>query len=49
VNASFLSAYQVHTVGSAIHKEYWIPAADLSKFNENIVGAIEVIAEYHRE
>jgi hypothetical protein len=49
VKASFLSAYQVHTVGSAIHKEYWIPAADLSKFNENIVGAIEVIAEYHRE
>ena len=49
VNASFLSAYQVHTVGSAMHKEYWIPAEDLPQFNENIIGDIEVIAEYHRE
>jgi hypothetical protein len=47
VDASFLSAYDVHTVGSAIHKEYWIPAADLPQFNENIIGDIEVIAEYH--
>src|ERR1700758_5803036 len=31
LNASFLSAYEVHTVGSAIHKEYWVPAADLPK------------------
>jgi hypothetical protein len=49
VNASFLSAHDVHTVGIAIHKEYWIPAADLPQFNENIVGDVEVIAEYHRE
>jgi len=49
VNASFLSTYDVHTVGSAIHKEYWIPAEHLPQFNENIVGDIEVIAEYHRE
>jgi hypothetical protein len=49
VNASFLSTYDVRTVGSGIHKEYWIPAEHLSQFNENIVGDIEVIAEYHRE
>jgi hypothetical protein len=49
MNAWFLSVYDVHTVGSAIHTEYWIPAEDLPQFNENIVGDIEVIAEYHRE
>jgi hypothetical protein len=49
VKASFLSTYDVRTVGSAIHKEYWIPAGDLAQFNENIVGDIEVIAEYHRK
>ena len=49
MNATFLSAYDVHTVGSVIHTEYWIPADDLSEFNENIIGYIEVIAEYHRE
>jgi hypothetical protein len=26
--------------------EYWIPAEDLSELNANIVGTIEVVAEY---
>jgi hypothetical protein len=29
--------------------EYWIPAEDLPEFNANIVGRIEVVAEYHRD
>jgi hypothetical protein len=49
VNSSYLSAYEVHTVGSSIHKEYWIPAEDLPNFNANIVGPIEVIAEFHSQ
>jgi hypothetical protein len=48
VNATFLSSYEVQTVGSSLHKEYWIPAQELPRFNENIVGTIEVIAEFHR-
>lgn len=28
------------------HEEYWIPAEELEEFNRNIVGEIEVIAEY---
>jgi hypothetical protein len=31
-----------------MHEEYWIPAEDLPKLNNCIVGPIEVIAEYHR-
>lgn len=34
--------------GSALHKEYWIPADDLPEFNDNIVGYIEIIAEFSR-
>jgi|SRR5271157_1934689 len=49
VKASFLFSYEVHTVGSSIHKEYWIPAEELGKFNENIIGTIEVIAEFHQK
>jgi hypothetical protein len=49
VMASFLSRYEVHTVGSVIHKEYWIPAADLPEFNKNIAGVIEVVAAYNRK
>lgn len=46
VRSDFLSSYEVHTVGSAIHQEYWIPAEDLDEFNRNIVGKIEVIAAF---
>jgi len=42
----FLNRYEVHTVGGSLHKEYWIPAEDLDEFNRNIVGRIEVIAEF---
>ncbi len=47
VRRSFLEHYEVHQVGSAIHLEYWIPAEELDAFNHNIVGPIEVIAEFH--
>jgi hypothetical protein len=49
VRADYLRRYEVQTVGSRIHQEYWIPAEELEVFNQNIVGPIEVIAEYHRE
>jgi hypothetical protein len=48
VRCEFLSHYEVHTVGSSKHQEYWIPAADLERLNENIVGAIEVVSEFRR-
>lgn len=46
VKASFLREYDVRIVGSSDHKQYWIPAADLARLNANIVGEIEVIAEF---
>jgi|SRR5215813_845615 len=46
VRKSFLNRYEVRTVGGAQHQEYWIPAEDLAEFNNNIVGLIEVIAEF---
>ena len=47
VRREYLNQYDVQTVGSSIHKEYWIPADELAEFNRNIVGSIEVIAEFH--
>jgi len=41
-----LSNYQVQTVGSAMHQEYWIPAEELGEFNAHIQGVIEVVARY---
>jgi hypothetical protein len=49
VRSEFLRKYGIHVVGSTVHREYWIPAADLPAFNANIVGEIEVIAEFHRD
>ena len=46
VRTAYLERFQVQTVGSSIHKEYWIPAEDLPEFNNNLVGSIEVIAEF---
>ncbi len=46
VQTAYLSHYEIHTVGSAVHQEYWIAAEDLDEFNQHIVGTIEVIAEY---
>jgi hypothetical protein len=49
VRTEYLNRYQIQTVGGSIHQEYWIPAVDLAEFNQNIVGPIEVIAEYRYE
>ena len=46
VRAAFLARYSVKTVGSSVHQEYWIPAEDLEAFNQQIIGLIEVIAEF---
>jgi hypothetical protein len=46
VKAEFLSKYPEQKVGGAIHRELWIPAEDLKELNLNIVGLIEVIAEF---
>jgi hypothetical protein len=46
VRAKYLAQYTVQTVGGRMHQEYWIPAEELPEFNRNIVGFIEVIAEF---
>jgi hypothetical protein len=46
VCAKFLERYDVQTVGGSVHQELWVPAEELDEFNHNIVGLIEVIAEF---
>jgi hypothetical protein len=46
VRSDYLQRYNVQVAGSSQHAEYWIPAEDLDEFNKNIVGEIEIIAEY---
>jgi hypothetical protein len=46
VTKEFLGNYEVHEAGGKTHREYWIPAEDLARFNAALVGEIEVIAEF---
>lgn len=46
VRTTFLHDYDVHVVGSSGHREYWIPANELHRLNESIVGNIEIISEF---
>lgn len=49
VRSDYLSQFEVKKVGGSIHLEYWIPAEKLDEFNANIVGRIEVIAEFRKK
>ncbi|HEU4453532.1 MAG TPA: hypothetical protein VFR81_10765 [Longimicrobium sp.] len=49
VRSDFAARYAVETVGARMHQELWVPAEELPELNANIVGAIEVIAEFRGE
>ena len=46
VRTDYLSKYEVRVVGGRERQEYWIPAEELAEFNRQIVGKIEVVAEF---
>jgi hypothetical protein len=46
VRKAYLDRHEVHQAGGRTILEYWIPAEKLDEFNKNIVGIIEVAAEY---
>jgi hypothetical protein len=46
VQATFASQFPVQQVGDARHRELWIPAERVEDLNQNIIGKIEVIAEF---
>ncbi len=46
VRSDYLSKFKVETVGSRVHQELWVPAEELTEFNANIVGEIEVVREF---
>jgi hypothetical protein len=49
VRTEFLSRYEARVVGASTHGEFWIPAEELDEFNRNLVGPIEVTAEFRAD
>jgi hypothetical protein len=46
VRKSFMDRYEVHQAGGRTILEYWVPAEDLDDLNKNILGKIEIVAQY---
>ena len=46
---SFADRYLVRTVGTSTHQELWVPAEELSELNNNIVGKLEIVAEFKKK
>jgi hypothetical protein len=44
-----LKKYQVHQVGDAQPREYWIPASEPGALNDQVIGLIQVVAEFRAE
>ncbi len=49
VRSEVARRYPVRRVGAGHAEELWVPAEELAEFNRNIVGRIEVIAEFRGE
>lgn len=49
VNTTYLSQFDIQQVGDDECLEYWIPAEQLDSFNDQIVGAIEVVSEWRAQ
>jgi tetratricopeptide (TPR) repeat protein len=43
VEDQYISQFEKHTVGSSEHQEFWIPADEMEKFNQHIIGHIKVL------
>jgi len=49
VDSTYLAKFDVQQVGDDECLEYWIPAEELDTFNDQIVGAIEVVSEWRQD
>ena len=38
--------FEVHIVGASYHQELWVPAEELERFNQHIVGKIQIVSEF---
>ena len=46
VRKTFMDRFEVQQVGASHHTEWWIPAEELEDLNDNIVGEIQIVAEF---
>ena len=47
IEDEYIKKIKIHTVGSKICQELWIPAAELTEFNLHIIGKINIEEAYY--
>ena len=47
IEDEYIQNFEIHTVGSKICQELWIPAAELAELNRHIIGKITIEAAYY--
>jgi hypothetical protein len=40
IDAAYAARFEEHVVGTAIHRELWVPAEELDAFNDHLVGLL---------
>ena len=43
IDDAYISEFPVQTVGASYHQELWIPAEELARFNQHIIGKIQIL------
>jgi len=46
VSDEMIVRYPIQVAGASVHRELWVPAAELAAFNSNIVAPIRVVEAY---
>jgi len=49
VEENYAGQFPVQQVGTAMHRELWVPAEELAEFNRHINGVIRVVGSYYGE
>ena len=49
ISDDYIKDYELKQVGDKTHLEYWIPAEDTERFNNNIIGKIKIVNAFYGE
>lgn len=49
LDEAYISMFPIQNVGGEIHNELWVPAEELEKFNNNIIGEIRLVKSFFGE
>jgi hypothetical protein len=47
VEAEYAARFEPQVVGSAMHRELWVPAEQLDAFNQHLIGPITLVRAYY--